>query len=274
MTRWPVLLLLPALAAQTEPTDELQRLRRDLLEAQARTQRLIDLRVRHDLGLTAGFEAYVDLTDGDRQALAEPGLSLEKEQREIERLSAQEAMLEHQVATRRRENIEQALAIARQPVEPGAAPAAEPALEPERPPERPAPHEAARPAAAGPAPELLRGSRDHRAVGRALFAAGRHADARAELQLVIDGGSPELIDLFYFARCHERLGDAEEARRWFLEIEARDTTVGPKGPLPGTWARSARAARQIMEWIQDRGAWQPATAIESIGGQTSGRQPR
>lgn len=264
--------------------EELAKLQHELLEAEARTQRLVDLRVRHDLGLPAAFAVYVELTDADRAMLAEPGASLEKEQREIERLVSQQDLLQHQVATARRENIQHAMAIARTPalVPPAVAPAPagpEPARSPAGTQPAAQPQGARDPGGSRPPPEpaepvkpvhLLRGSTNHRAVGAALFAAGRYEEALAELQLAVERTPAELGDLFQLARCFERLGKAEEARRWFLEIEARDTQPGAKGPEAGNWARSARAARQIMEWMQDRGSWQPAVPIEAIGAAARG----
>ena len=251
--------------------NELQRLSRELLETSARGARLVELRVRHELGLEVKADTHWQLAEEERAPAPEHWQKqLETGQADLQRLSAQEDAL-RRVLDQRRLRAEDLVLTPLPLVE--ARPRVVPSVSEPRPhvgaeqrePPAPAPAPASRPATPrdeAPASEgaaLILGSTDHATVGRALFQARRFEEARKELLLIPAEGA-RLVDLFLLARCHEQLGAAEEARQVYLAIEARDTR--PDDAVGGPWAQAARSARRTMGWLQDRGAWKPAVTLE------------
>jgi hypothetical protein len=272
------LLLATAPAAQDPAAAQRQlaHLDGELAEAIARTARLIDLRVRHDLGLRIEAESWFRLSDAERETGGETGRKLlEQLNVELERLGAQHSALERSVEVARRSAAEQAISVHVEAA--GSRPSVAPAIlhqpaeeEPVAPPTDQRPAMTERPPAARPRSVLVKGSIDHGLVGRSLFAARRYAEAKAELELVCRGPDPEFADQFLLARCHERLGEVEAARKLYLLIEAKDTKEG--GPAGGgPWAQSARTARRTMTWVADRGSWQPPAIDKKAGAQKGGK---
>jgi tetratricopeptide (TPR) repeat protein len=272
------LLLATAPAAQDPAAAQRQlaHLDGELAEASARTARLIDLRVRHDLGLRIEAESWFALSDAERETGGETGKKLlEQLHVELERLIAQHSALERAVEVARRSAAEHAVAVHVEAA--GSLPSVAPAIPPDpapaelvAPPTGPRPAEIERLPASRPRAVLVKGSIDHGLVGRSLFAAKRYAEAKAELELVCRGPDPEFTDQFLLARCHERLGETEAARKLYLQIEARDTKEG--GPAGGgPWAQSARTARRAMTWVADRGLWQPPAIDKKTGARKGGK---
>lgn len=277
------LALCGALGAQLRPPAELQqeltRMRKQLSEAELLERRLLDMRIDSDLGLVVDVAKYVSLTEAERgrgrEAIeAELGQSRE----ETAGLQTQLAELGVLLETRRQQLVERAQAepdfVARPSpaVPPAAIAVAQPAPDPapliEPGPVSSIPH-ATSPIATEvgetPAIDYIKGSRDHSKVGRALFRAALYEKAIVELTQAVDVETPELIDLFYLARCHEKTGALDKADDLFARVEALDSKEGEDGKVTlGGWASAAHTARQHMSWQRDRGDWAPKLPIDSI----------
>ena len=291
---------------------ELARMRQEHSRARALEQRLVDLRIRHDLGLRVDAQTYFARSEVE-QAIAKADAEQQLADTQHQLGTLQQSFGELQQRIERRRSNRPATASTDPPFAPlastapsfpyavpplgaqdpaaaalqygggfaAAAPLAETRpsadglghpgmqrgepphaaeLRPQQPQAVPAPRTPPRPAV------LIHGSRDHSAVGRALFEAGEYEKARDELLLLQkDGGTMVAVDLFYLARCHERIGERGAADSAFAKVEALDTKEGPDGKMvPGHWAQAARISRQQMNWEAEKGGWRPSRSIESI----------
>lgn len=262
---------------------QLQRLRDEGRRLELTMERLVDLRIRLDLGLPVDLGAFVVLTDDDR---ALPDEVKTGELRDLEgRVAASSATVAR---------LTDALRNAQRPASPVAQPAAAPGtrlsgtlLDPDAAAALPRPRQAhdttrqgSRPdgrEAAGaraqsrPAPQpreelpklVVKSSTDRSTVGRALHRAGRHAEAKRELADAARSKTPDLMDLFVLAQCHERLGELAEADDLYKRIQAFDTRETKDGKVVGTWGQAARLASQQMNWRNDQKDWKPPRPFES-----------
>lgn len=244
-------------------------LREELRRVQAQQERLLQLRIRHDLGLPVQADTYLALTEAER-ARAKP----EAEQQLAEEQSRVATLNERfqELAARVTKANEQAAQVATDPdLDFGGPTLTPPTPEPFAMADEAKPVPEAHPAPAvetaatrdGPPPVLLRGSEDHSRVGRALYQAKKFDRARAELEQAI-AKTPDLVDMFWLARSCEALGDYAKASELYLQVEAKDTKEVDNQPKRGEWARSARVARMHMEWMQNQGQWKPQPSVESV----------
>jgi hypothetical protein len=279
-------------------------MRQDHARAKALEERLVDLRIRHDLGLRVDAQTYFARSEAE-QAMAKPQVEqqLTQEQQQLAALQQrfgelQQRLDRHTTARRTSAHLGGDPNRVAMPTLPFASPHGDDApLSAAPPPAAPLaetrrPHDdgklpraddseralatnagrthstpAATEAGAPQRPAvLIHGSRDHSVVGRALFEAGEYEKARDELLLLEkDGGKMAAVDLFYLARCHERLGERAAADSAFARVEALDSKEGPDGKMvPGRWAQAARVSRQQMNWEAEKGGWRPSRSIESI----------
>lgn len=294
-----------ASAATRDPSllrQELERMRQEHARGKALEERLVDLRIRHSLGFRIDADTYFARSDAERaRGAADAERLLSDERQRLLVLQQRCSDLQQRVDQRRSEPVLRPadldaaspaaapfsagdaveMPIVRSDAARGNAPLvpASPHLETAAPAggagssDTPAAGDggtaAAASAAAGqPAKPaiLIHGSRDHSAVGRALFDAGEYEKARDELLLLGgDGRTMAAVDLFYLARCHEQLGDRGAADSAFAQVEALDTKEGPDGKMvPGSWAQAARISRKQMNWTAEQGGWRPSRPIESI----------
>ncbi len=238
--------------------------REELAKLTAESEHLADLLMNHHLGITTDIDARCELTAEER--LRPPG-ELEKElaisQDAVSKASVYQDKLQAQLRLRRD-------TVAGQPVPKNTEPEWSPpvTLGPPRTDDQPGTEESAemplprsepspprhtpvREAAAQGAPTLIRGTVDPALLGVALFMSGDYEKARVELEKVTANEDPALLHLFYLARCYEQLDDITRADSLFLQIEALDE----KREAGGRWARTARTARQHMNWVRDHGGW-------------------
>lgn len=243
-------------------------LREELKRVQAQQERLVHLRIRHDLGLPVQADSYLALSESERaRTRADAEQQLADEESRVAALNDRMLELGAKLA-------KAATTASQAPVDPdldfggptltpptagepftvaadehqhvAAAPASEPA-----------PHKDASPAV------LLRGSQDHSRVGRALYQAKKFDRARTELEQAV-AKRKDLVDLFYLARSCEALGDGAKASELYLQVETLDSKQVDGAPQRGEWARAARVARLHMEWTQNQGTWKPQPSVESV----------
>lgn len=255
---------------------ELSRLKSELQRITIDEERLLELRVRHGLGLTTDGAAPFLLQDGGRTLVSGASdRALRDEEAELSRLNRLlDEVQKKAAADKAKSPLPLDVEAPKSGEKDGVrkAPQARQADTVSRPPTtgRQDPEATSRPAEtrrprvdAGPK-LLVAGSTDRRTVGRVLFHAGRYKEAREELLEAVQLDPPELEDHFLLAQCHERLGEPAKADDLYKRIEALDTKDTAQGKIAGPWAESARAASRQMNWMIDHGQWKLPRTIESL----------
>ncbi len=251
-----------------ELREELARMKHELQRTASDAERLLELRIRHDLGLSAETTAHFSLGEAERALTTGVGeRTLRDEEDKLATLGVRLQELEAKLAERKRRPAD---------------PPAEPVSGTPRPREDhkpvsgavqeppPAQPTDSRPKQKRPKPPppgqplLIQGSTDRRSVGRILFRAGRYRAAVEELSAAAAGADAEFVDLFYLAQSYEKLGEFAQADDLYKKIEARDTADLPTGKVPGPWALAARAAQKQMDWMSSHGQWKLPRSLESI----------
>lgn len=277
--------LRPELMSPEQLRAEIGRLQRELHKTTLRVQRMLELRIRHELGLPVDADTLFHLSPEERRRdpataarlLAEADAERGRLARRLEKLRRREKTRRDDLAKTLAARTPPArtmapehekppapgIAVARRPVAP-AAPTQAPLRETddtkesrETTPEKSAEQEGV--------VHLIKGSRDRGLVGRALFLAGRYEDALRELAPFAKDERAPLVWLFWLARCYEELGRYAEADDLFARIEARDTREDEKGKtVLGAWGMAAKTARQHMTWMRERGTWKPKLDVDAI----------
>lgn len=255
---------------------ELSRMKSELQRISIDEERLLELRIRHGLGLTTDSAAPFLVQDGERtSASGASDRALRDEEAELSRLNRLlEDVQKKAAADKARSPLPldfeapksgEKDGVRRPPQARQADTAPKAAGTGQKDPESTSrPAEAKRPKADSAPKLLVAGSTDRRTVGRVLFHAGRYKEAREELLEAVQLDPPELEDHFLLAQCHERLGEPAKADDLYKRVEALDTKETAQGKIAGPWAESARAASRQMNWMIDHGQWKLPRAIDSI----------
>lgn len=255
---------------------ELARLRLELQRLTIDEERLLELRIRHGLGLATDSAAPFLVQESDRVVAGSASdRSLRDEEGQLSDLTRQLDEMQRKVAADQAKHPTlgdpeipklPSTDTARRPQAPKGADSGPTRRGDPKAPETPAsrPQDPRRPRSEGPPKLLISGSTDRSTVGRVLFHAGRFKEAKAELEDAVKLENPDLQDLFLLGQCYEKLGEPANADGQYKKVEALDSKETPQGRVAGPWAEAARAASRQMNWMVDHGEWKLPRPVDSI----------